>query len=1004
VAARSGKGDKRLARGSAKRAVAKILGAWLGTLLVAAWVWSPAASSAPSTDQSLTIAGTLPIPPAFTTSANISSLRLAVDSPGGLVYEIGSFAFSSSVTKFGVQVVDAVTHELVGSPIVLTPPNGKAVAQAQSARPIVDEIDHLLFVPVTWASANGVSNAGIFVVDGRQRTVRNGGNPIIPWITPQELQVIPDALSFDPVSRRLYAFGAAGANSTLSGAVGVTPATPMYLQALDPLTGASLWPGGFAVVGCERAPLINFGGLPLASAGSVSVACVGLDALGAVGSQPEVTQGVFQIKLTDGQPPQLTSGQAPGTGISIFPIPGFYAAAGGGVMADPGGQRILFMSPFPGPHQVFVFDVPTHRIVGLMGIEANSNPQAGCLDQATGRAYLYTFTQSDSARGTQNTRFLVGEARGQGTPYPQVKGFPNLFDYVKTVFRSMACDWVRHQVIGDIRTNGLNDDTLVLIRDDIPQYSPPPPQSLPDAATTGGPYDPATSPLLFEGDGKGFGAQVRLVGGWCNLATSVVSSGGSCNDFPQPPAPTLASIVSPGTPVVTLGATGLPASPQGVTLADSQATSAAEGVARDGGVAGDMAQPGRVIGQLEALGGGGPPPPDSISDPWAYPITACAASPGDAAKSSSQTGATVTCDPTGYQTSALAEAKTPAEIPGVLSVAGAGSSVTSRLDKTSGLLSTTTQAWAKTIVLGGGEIEIDNAVAAATAQAGGQPGTAKATYTRSIGKLVIHGLVVCAPCDPNQVAKAINTNPYTQPTIRAVVPVPAGASATSDGQRYDLPGTTKGAQASVANADDAQTEDEAVNEQSAYDQEVPALRLEFANDSFQHVALILDLAAPQAFSRLDILPCDSCSGGALGALSTDTTETVTPTVSSALSTPPVSGGSEPQAPAQSLELSRVGPPAGALGFSPILASYSSLASPLGSPTTYGSTGLPATVPGAPRPMSGILGQLGGGLRAAFTAPGKFIQLLLVWIVMAVPVYLAARRRLVVDHILGPSPS
>ena len=102
-----------------------------------------------------------------------------------------------------------------------------------------------------------------------------------------------------------------------------------------------------------------------------------------------------------------------------------------------------------------------------------------------------------------------------------------------------------------------------------------------------------------------------------------------------------------------------------------------------------------------------------------------------------------------------------------------------------------------------------------------------------------------------------------------------------------------------------------------------------------------------------------------------------------------------------------GPPPGEVGFSPELASYSedlprSDFSDALSNHTFGSATDTPTSSGneALSPLPGVLGQLGEGLRAVLTSPARFMALVLVWAVMAAPVYLASRRRLVVDHVLG----
>jgi hypothetical protein len=310
------------------------------------------------------------------------------------------------------------------------------------------------------------------------------------------------------------------------------------------------------------------------------------------------------------------------------------------------------------------------------------------------------------------------------------------------------------------------------------------------------------------------------------------------------------------------------------------------------------------------------------------------------------------------------------------------------VDPVTGVLTTRTSTWVRSISLGDGEVELDDVVSEATAVAGGQAGSAFATFDRTIGQLRIGGETQCGPCDPAQVVALINAHQYTYPTVRASAPVPEGAAADGDTQHYEIPGTPGGAQAELKRAADLQLEDQAMNEQSPYDQQVPAMRLELANDSLRHVELIVDLAAPQAFSRLQILAGDA-------TLAPEETTTTTAPPTSVPEEPPVSA----EEPATVVEppSEPIGPLPGAPGFSPALASYTPPASPavvVASPPVM-------SAPPAPV-MPGVLGQVESGLRAALTSPSRFLALLLVWGVMAIPVYLVARRRLVVDFILGSS--
>lgn len=967
--ARAARGRSRAMR---RRRATRVVAWCLATLLVAAWLWAPQASGTEADDTPY-VEDALPIPSGFTVA------QLAVDSPAGLIYEIGDIAGKDGEY---VQVVSATRRQLVGSPVALTADG--APAKLFGGNAVVDEAQHRLFLPVGWANSGGFRATGVLVFDGPRRAVTNAEAPLVPYVNGQTLQIDLAqyaSLSYDADSDRLFVIGfptaapSAGGASVQGNTGLATP--PASVVQIDPSTGGA---ESYSVAGCLQLPQ-TLGGVPIVWEDALWLFCGGSTLLNA--SAPNFTQGAFRIQLADGHFP------AAGSGVTIFPVAGYYGGLGfqgadAKVVGDPAGGRILVVAPSPGPAQIFVFDLPTRRVVGLMGIDAAAIPQHGCLD-ADGRFFLESTTTSP-VQGSQLWGFLRGEARATSSPYPQVAGYP---EFLTTGFHSFhfACDWVRRQVLVGLMT-GENKPAVLVVRDPKPPYEPPPAPLDPDAATTGGPYDPATSGLAYQGDGRGFGAQVRLVGGYDPLVSTFVQSNNPSN-LALGPAGSIGSIISPNSPKLTLGAAGLPDSPQGVVLSDSQATSAAQGIARDGGLEADMGRAGPALSEGGASDNGddGESQSGGAPDPWLYPITSCAASPGEKPMTRGDTGASVTCDPEHNRSAASADASEPVEIPGLVRIVGAGSSVISEVDKETGVLTTITKAWAKAVSLADGEIEIDDAVAEAVAQAGGQPGSAKAIYRRSVGQLLIDGQVVCAPCDPVQVADAINAHPFTQPTLRASVPMPEGASAGSDSQLYEIPGTPGGAQAEVARAADTQLEDQAINEQSPYDHEVGALRLELSNDSLRHLNLVIDLAAPQAFSRLQILAAD-----------TAVEETTTTTAPAELlpTLPPSPVADEPPAPVADVVPEPAGPPPAAPGFA--LVSYTPPAPPSAPDVITSQPRIEAPLP--PPVLPGPLGHIESGLRAAFSSPSKFIALFLVWAVMAIPVYLASRRRLVVDFILG----
>jgi hypothetical protein len=198
--------------------------------------------------------------------------------------------------------------------------------------------------------------------------------------------------------------------------------------------------------------------------------------------------------------------------------------------------------------------------------------------------------------------------------------------------------------------------------------------------------------------------------------------------------------------------------------------------------------------------------------------------------------------------------------------------------------------------------------------------------------------------------------------------------------------TPGGAKAEVTRHRDEELEDQAINELSVFDGQIPAIRLEIQNNSFKHPDLLVDLAAPQAFSRVDILPADYTPPP-------EPTTTTAPPPTTAPAQQATEAAVEP-------EPEEVGPPPGAVGFSgPKLASKTT---PAVTPSIKFGGGAPPKRNAPRSPVQRALEQISDGIRAALTSPGKFLELLLVWTVMAVPVYLAARRRLVVDSILGPT--
>jgi hypothetical protein len=197
-----------------------------------------------------------------------------------------------------------------------------------------------------------------------------------------------------------------------------------------------------------------------------------------------------------------------------------------------------------------------------------------------------------------------------------------------------------------------------------------------------------------------------------------------------------------------------------------------------------------------------------------------------------------------------------------------------------------------------------------------------------------------------KVVEAINALPVQN--VRAELPL-ADPSLAS--------GTPKGAAAAIVRERYQQLHDEVLNRLSPDDQHVPALRLVVQEDAYQRGAVLIDLAAPETATLRSVSPCRFC--GTTGGSTIDPPLPVLPSILSPLRPE----GSGPFVPA---------------------------------PTTHGSGGRGH----GSGLLDKILGPAGRGARAVangliamLTSPHKLPLVIAVWSVLATPVYLSARRRL-----------
>lgn len=856
---------------------------------------------------------------------------LFVDSAAGIVFDVdpqlGIMAAGNrgvrkngtptATNGAGIRFLDALTFDFLGpDDLALTIPPSSIASSGIAAA--VDEVNHLFF----YAAGGGAGGAPrIVVVDARRRHVVK----TIDDVAPPGYSIA--ALAMGP-DNRLWA----------QVATRVADAKTPGIVELDPL--AALRGNGPAVVGSyflwQPCPALANGDAFGVSQSSAYLVCTGVDQQ--ILHQPASSQGVYAIPLAAGRLPSQA------TPARFFPVPGSFLHGWG--LFDAESERLVLMTRPFGPSGAFVFDGRHQAMTGLIG--QRGNVHGGCVDRPSGRFYTYT----DASLGSSNDwGLLIGEARA--TPAPQGYAFG---EFAPGAVRGVvSCDPVRRHVFVKKLTGGKY--SYQVLRDDIPRYDPPPPPPNPDDNTSDTPEDGPGVDIGYQTAGRAFGARTVLVGGYSNLVYNFVNTPGTdeATRNPPPACPpgatgiscgSVKSNIAPSSRELVFGAVGDPGEAASVGVSNFSVTAVAEGAARDSSTENDMART-----------AGGP-----AEQRWPYAQAFCSSAPGRGAQSAQKTGAKALCDPDRTEGPAASGAATsdgalslpagqegaPGGLPITIGMTKATAEVSSKVDPQLGAVtSSTAKVRAVRLEVAGTVIELENVAAVAEVAAKGYTGTASSRYDRSIGKLTVNGTKVCGPCVPESVVDFLNSLPIG--TLRASLP------------KYDAEAfkpTPRGYQAAVIRDRWEQLTDGVLNERSAYDVQVPALRIAIQEDSFQHSAVLVDLAAPQAEAHRGIKPCAFC-----GPYDDDAT------------TPDVLAG--------------LGGAGGSDSFPGFTASVSPM--PTAAETVY--VQRTTSRPDRRSPLQQIV----DGLRVVFTSPAKLGGVLLVWSILACPVYLASRRRLVLQR-------
>ena len=803
----------------------------------------------------------------------------------------------------------------------------------------VDEANHLLFVasdPTTSSPSPSVA-----VIDGVNRR-------FLGHMQAASSQPVLDprfgvfGISYDATRGKVYLLLA------FNGIFGSLPATNVHLVQLDLnafLQGQPALDWTFPMPFCHSLPssLGNMPGIPAAlNRPYVYVACTETSSPGATGPRPN--QGVYRVPLTNGRPP------VDAATVELFRIPGDFQF--GGVLFDPGSERLLLATRTFGPQGEYVFDGQSGAVVGL--VDHQNNVYGACINSRTGRYYI----AGDGAGSALNIGFSVGDIRP--TPPDNGRSFPELGRAPAPKPGPLGCDPVSRRVF--VPYTAPSDTIIRVFQDELPAHAPAG-EINPDLYTQDIPDDVATTTVKYNGISRGYGARLAEVGGPSGLTQDFVNA--KYFDTSSM-GPTLGA-----SRILTLAPVGIGS--HSVSLSDSSGAGAvAAGATRDA-LSADTSQ--RLVGPTRdrvpsnvsqpvlpgVVGSALPEEIDSApghgknslpGDVWPYYAVACNRSPGQPRVTDADEthGVSTECDTPNGTSRAEARAE---NVTGPVAIEGAWSAATVRTDPMHGLVAEATAAVGRITVESIGLV-LEDLTASATSVARGRPGTARGTYMRSLGRASLGGVELCeGNCDIEAVVDAINNFPTEN--VRASLPAMDAGLAN---------GTPKGAAAAIVRDRYEQLNDEVLNRLSPDDQQVPALRLMIGEDAYQHAFFVIDFAAPEVATLRSLSPCAFC----------DRESDVAPVlpVDSAFSG--ASGGTDQ-----------------------VLQSFISPTPILPNPPP---PNRPKGIVRVLRPVQEGLQQLAAGLSAVLTDPGKLPMVVAVWSVMAIPIYLASRRKLLIATELG----
>jgi hypothetical protein len=605
--------------------------------------------------------------------------------------------------------------------------------------------------------------------------------------------------------------------------------------------------------------------------------------------KPPLPVGVGTVQLSQGSSPRYQ-------GFELAPYPGDATEYGEGIWF-PREDRLAFQTRnvdngggwvvFDGDHRAYIGAVPLVQIAVQPGA-----------DLEHGRLYLLTSIATEGLR----TADLAPTPVDQGHTYAQYGSnrINEDSDYGQSpVDATLAADPSHHRLFVLYATS----HRFVVLRDTVRYYTKPAAPN-PDENTTNLAEGRGVTGAHWSGAAQGYGSVVRQVGGASNFqynyAPFVVNQGQSGTQ----------QLATSYLDVMQL--TGDDARASAVTAAPD-----------DGPTTGALAQAGLQ---------------------WPYHPATCDDS--GATKAARVDSAEVSCQ--------SARGSVAASVVGGAAGAGQSAKATDVVVSSTALsakstaalrrgMTTTVTSVARGISILGGQLQIGQVAATATVQAGGRPGTAHGTYSRTVSNVVLAGQVLCGQsCDPRSVADRVNE----ALAGRAVIAFPAP-------DRQLRAGSPGGYQSLVRRDLFGQTQETQLNDQDPDRAEIPAMEITVFEDNTIKSRTVAYLAGVEAEAHYGIyrLSCATCLTG-----------------------------TGPAAP--STDHHPAARPAAADG-------------PITSLPNAQMAAVPA--PQVSSPPNGVVGLLHHGWQLLTNGISAVIRLFGVWLLLLAPVYLSARRWLLLSR-------